>query len=782
MQSRTTQFDFMMKAIMVVLFVFGLFIFFVDVTKAADWVNDPNNCPIEYAPEGVSCSGGNVICGVSGAACIDPALIVKKSTDSSGSQSLHSGGFGGGYLVNCTAIRDTDGSPYCDNNSQYWCNRDSSCYNDKIQTICLANTWAGGGLGMSFNCATISLNSNTGCISGYTNCSSTVAGCETPIGTTCSIGGLTGSLNASCSCIVPTQNFVTGIEALFSTTSPLLWGKQFGEGDLLNFGNATSSNIFVVKNDASIFMSSTLATTTEQYFYNYNGDLYWGDTKLGSGGGVYTAGNGLNLNSYEFSVNTSSDFTWAGQHTFNATTTFPLGVWGDSGRVGINTNTLNYILNVQMEVGSYGGFGIYGANGNLLGGFGNQDFTGINSNGAIALYYENSDPSQPHSYFAASGHSFLSSSTLAIGSNTGNDGWNSSLMVEGGIHIQNGVLRFNNVSGTVDQVLRISPAGFPEWVDVDTLFTNNTIFNSSTEFYSTSTFNSSSIFNDTTEFNSTSTFNSVAIFNNPTIFNDNVFVSGTIYSDNLTVYGTTTLNDIYVTGQAIFHDILPEHNLAYTIGTSTLVWKEGWFGKIFTDEIEFVNNWKLTTTTVAGGLAFVSSTQVALAMLATGQVGINTTTIEANLQMKVDGNIGSRMYCDVNGENCFDPSLGWVVPITDVTTTPVTNNGDFTSGTMKGYQAANAICDYHYPGYHFCFSGEIISFIRTGDISKFVGLPQAWIAEGPPGYTAYANDCGGYTTSSIGYLGAFWEYNGTTGGGQGWLSNCSSNKAISCCK
>ncbi len=354
MTNKATQFDLMMKTIMIVLFVFGLFVFFVDVTKAADWVNDPNNCPIEYAPEGVSCSGGNVICGVSGAACIDPALIVKRTVDSSGSQSLHSGSFGGGYLVNCTAIRDTNGSPYCDNNSQYWCNRDDSCYDDKIQTICKASTWAEES--GAFTCATISLNSNTGCISGYTNCSSTVAGCETPIGASCTVGGLTGSLNASCSCIVPTQNFVTGIEALFSTSSPLLWGRQYGEGNLISFSNATSSNIFVVKNDASIFMSSTLATTTDKYFYNYNGDLYWGDMKLGTGGGVtYTAGSGLNLAGYEFTVDTSSNFIWSGQHTFNATTTFPLGVWSADGKVGIGTSTPDFSLSVVGDINVTGG-------------------------------------------------------------------------------------------------------------------------------------------------------------------------------------------------------------------------------------------------------------------------------------------------------------------------------------------------------------------------------------------------------------------------------------------
>lgn len=1000
---------------MVVLFVFGLFVFFIDVTKAADWVNDPNNCPIEYAPEGVSCSGGNVICGVSGAACIDPALIVKRTVDSSGSQSLHSGGFDGGYLVNCTAIRDADGSPYCDNNSQYWCNRDASCYNDRIQTICLADTWAGGGSGTSFNCATISLNSNTGCISGYTNCSSTIAGCETPIGASCTVGGLTGSLNASCSCIVPTQNFVTGIEALFSTSSPLLWGRQYGEGDLISFSNATSSNIFVVKNDASVFMSSTLATTTEQYFYNYNGDLYWGDTKLNTGGGIYLAGSGLDLiGGNTFIVSTTQDFIWSGQHSFGTTTTFPNGIWGSDGRVGIGTTTPAYTL--SLVVGDYDGITLFDISGQMAAGLG----VGGVANAGLALFnrisgdmsvslnsdsnsYINNDynfgigTTTPDYKFTLDGDGFLMARGLvdnpliygyqgAVLSQTGtgtrmfyyprkgafrsgniidmsvfpeavfdyvftneidqwNDanigtasfaanvntkasgnasaafgvfssavglasfvgggvgnyasntagiiggrdnqalnwhsfigggyenttlGWSSAVVggknntstgrfsfigggeyneaigrssiafgeqmrVQGensfGINLfsgsvsstliqnntlaimggfvgigtttpqyaltlagdfdiaKNGLLRFNGISGSVDQVIKINASGFPEWVDVDTLFTNNTIFNSSTEFYSTSTFNSSSIFNDATEFNSTSTFNSVAIFNNPTIFNDNVFVSGTIYSDNLTVYGTTTLNDIYVTGQAIFHDILPEHNLAYTLGTSSLVWKEGWFGKIFTPEIDFTNNWKLSTTT-DGGLAFTSSTQVALAMLATGQVGINTTTIESNLQMKVDGNIGSRMYCDINGENCFDPSVfGWSVPQSRIaTTTPASYNGNFSSygaaGGKFSYEAANEICSSTFgSGYHLCQANEIIDIVRIYGTSTFSGLVNGWVANGPPGYvTVSTNDCEGYTTSSALSYGAWWKFNDNNGGGSGKMISCNSSQPLSCCK
>jgi len=830
MYSRTaTQFDLMMKTIMIVLFVFGLFVFFVDVTKAAQWVNNPANCATQSPGGEVVCQTPELpdsrVCGVSGVQyyCFS-SVAVFSAPGYTQNNNQNRSGLGGGYIMDCEANDGVPPSgPFCDNSTAFWCNSDVTC-NDKFRiTQCSSSKWAyevnafscTDCISTRLDCSgddvceviknttpsTTVPNTNYGntcntvvCQSGYGDCNSNLSdGCEIQFNvSTCTTGGGEPGVWTACGVCtaLPPKYFLTASNTDYYSDKPLLWGTQLGNGDLVSFSNATSSNIFVVKNDASVFMSSTLATTTEQYFYNYNGDLYWGDIKLNTGGGIYTAGNGLNLNGYEFTVSTTQEFNWTGQHTFNTTTTFPLGVWGANGRVGVNTTTLNYALNVQMEVGTYGGFGIYGASGNLLGGFGNQDFTGVTSNGAIALYYENSDPSQPHTMFSASGYSFLASSTLAIGSTKGNDGWDSILMIEGGVHIENGVLRFNGASGTIDQVLRISSAGFPEWVDVDSLFINNTTFNSSTEFNSTSTFNSSSIFNDATEFNSTSTFNSVAIFNNPTIFNDNVFVSGTIYSDNLTVYGTTTLNDIYVTGQAIFHDILPEHNLAYTLGTSSLVWKEGWFGKIIAENILFGENGLKIVTTTDGGIAFASSSDdIFLKIFSTGQVAVGTTTITSSLKMKVAGDFGATRYCDENGENCFDPAGLWTdLPAREIMTTTDKYSGNITTttpqGTLSGYRAANAICNAEFSGSHFCFTGEIINIIAKRDnyVSSTFGniIHNGWIAEGPPGYIAPANDCRGFTTSSNSILGAWWDYN--KNGGMGWRVNCSELFPLSCCK
>ncbi len=122
-----------------------------------------------------------------------------------------------------------------------------------------------------------------------------------------------------------------------------------------------------------------------------------------------------------------------------------------------------------------------------------------------------------------------------------------------------------------------------------------------------------------------------------------------------------------------------------------------------------------------------------------------------------------------------------------VQTTTTTYDGNFThAGTSTvGYQAANNICNDFLSGSHLCQTSEIITIIANEDISAtgldFDNLANAWVIEGPPGYTANANDCLGYTTNSNTALGAWWDFN-ANGGGMGWLVNCEEKRAIDCCK
>ncbi len=111
-------------------------------------------------------------------------------------------------------------------------------------------------------------------------------------------------------------------------------------------------------------------------------------------------------------------------------------------------------------------------------------------------------------------------------------------------------------------------------------------------------------------------------------------------------------------------------------------------------------------------------------------------------------------------------------------TTTATFDGSFATSSLIGYQAANYLCDYEYPGSYFCRTYDILVTIEKKDISNWSG--SAWVAEGPPGYTSNSNDCNGWTSNDSTMLGAFWAFD-SNGGGMGWLTNCSVFKPLACC-
>lgn len=113
-------------------------------------------------------------------------------------------------------------------------------------------------------------------------------------------------------------------------------------------------------------------------------------------------------------------------------------------------------------------------------------------------------------------------------------------------------------------------------------------------------------------------------------------------------------------------------------------------------------------------------------------------------------------------------------------TTTATTDGSIATGTLQGYAAANNICAYEYPDSHFCRTYDILVTIEQDDISIFGGGDNAWIAEGPPGYTYDSNDCQGWTSDVSTHLGAFWAFD-DDGGGMGWLVNCQQVKPVACC-
>jgi hypothetical protein len=110
---------------------------------------------------------------------------------------------------------------------------------------------------------------------------------------------------------------------------------------------------------------------------------------------------------------------------------------------------------------------------------------------------------------------------------------------------------------------------------------------------------------------------------------------------------------------------------------------------------------------------------------------------------------------------------------------------DAHSGSMGGYKGANNTCAAGHPGSHLCTVEEVLRSV-SASCGAFVaaggGLANGtrfWIATGPPGFTAPANDCRGWTSAAAGELGAFWEYDAN--GGRGLLSSCDIAYQLGCC-
>lgn len=615
----TMKINFLVKMIMIVLFVLGAFVFFVDISKAAEWKNNPTECSTKLGA--VECSSGYRICGVfnNSGLCFTPMTRERLSSTNDGlSQTRYSSSFGGGFILDCQAtVTQTKGEtePHCNNSNtigvnSLWCNASTTCSNDHVLTRCFAGIWEG--QSGSHECVVPgTAPTTTGCINNWANCSSTLSGCETNIGVTpCTgAGGLQGTYNASCQCVVATSTFVTGVQTHFATSSPLLWGTQYGDGDLIKFSkNNISTNTFMVKNDGSVGIG------TDSFDSNVAA-LVVSSTSKGiliprltvsqrdAIGGVPEGLLLYNMDDHEFNYYNGSGWESVGK-TYSASSTGGLNLSGTSFSANVDNLTIEISGTNQLKV-KY-----------------DPIFFATNTVGLTFMYDDG--------FFATSSFGLMLKDMGVVSSTYGSENTAVTLGID-----NYGRVYFVATSAIMIGIENITNSSSLARVDMENTFTSPTIFSASTTFSATTT-----------------------------------------------------------------------HN--------------------------------------AG--------------------------VRANL------------YCDSFGTNCFDPSLGWATLVSDVTTTPVTSTGDFNfTGGLKGYQAANAICNSYYPGYHFCFSGEIISFIRTNNISKFDNLLQAWIAEGPPGYTAPVNDCVGYKTSTISSLGSFWEFS-TEGGGQGWLSNCETGKYISCCK
>jgi|GEM_PF-1900217 len=112
------------------------------------------------------------------------------------------------------------------------------------------------------------------------------------------------------------------------------------------------------------------------------------------------------------------------------------------------------------------------------------------------------------------------------------------------------------------------------------------------------------------------------------------------------------------------------------------------------------------------------------------------------------------------------------------TSTPLTYQG-----AVGSYTAANALCAAVVTGAHVCTSEEMLNTVNKGQGGNIPVGSSLWINNGPPGYTANANDCQGWTNSATTFYGAQWNRpNSGYVDGFGSLNHCDLARKFACCK
>lgn len=185
-----------------------------------------------------------------------------------------------------------------------------------------------------------------------------------------------------------------------------------------------------------------------------------------------------------------------------------------------------------------------------------------------------------------------------------------------------------------------------------------------------------------------------------------------------------------------------------------------------------------------------SAYQNRLAIKPSGYIGIGSTL--PGYRLEINGTTSALSLKSSELASC-NYSLGKIV--TADTTGRLTcvnssnSSGQFVAvtattynGNRGGYAAANALCNAAYSGSHVCMTGEIINTINNGNSSS-IPVGTFWIANGPPAYTANANDCMGYTSSASTDFGQVWFKGASSSDGYGSLNYCNGpERQFACCK
>lgn len=239
---------------------------------------------------------------------------------------------------------------------------------------------------------------------------------------------------------------------------------------------------------------------------------------------------------------------------------------------------------------------------------------------------------------------------------------------------------------------------------------------------------------------------------------------------------------IYAAAQAINADMLDGYHASDFASAADDVTVTGYwtFNNILSIATSSVSTALTVTQSGAGNIVeFANSGGTVFAINNSGAITIGGTGTSYTLP-SVRGAVGEILKTDDSGNVTWQAETSGTRSQL-IGTTTATFTGEISTSTLTGYAAANDICVSEYAGSHFCRSYDIILTINEGSITAWGSdTSSAWIAEGPPGYTAPANDCSGWTNNADTALGAFWLFN-SNGGGAGWVVNCAQTKPLACC-
>lgn len=191
----------------------------------------------------------------------------------------------------------------------------------------------------------------------------------------------------------------------------------------------------------------------------------------------------------------------------------------------------------------------------------------------------------------------------------------------------------------------------------------------------------------------------------------------------------------------------------------------------------YITKWS-NTSTIGSSLIYDNGTNV----------GVGTTSPQGKLAVAGTGyftgavRVGTPMTSsDAVDRNYVDSAIsalggGEAVTFAGVSSTTFTGN-------QGGYDNANSLCAAVDSASHICTTEDILAIINNGNASTIPTTTTGyWISNGPPGYTANANDCAGFSTSSVNFFGAVWYKYSSYPNGVGAISNCGATKYFACCK